>query len=200
MSNQDLIAKSMISYQNQLDNFRYKNDQKEQNMSVKVGDVERTKDKYPMKGEVREVDLDTVTIDTFNGDRHCIKNGFVEILTGFQAVKPGDIVITPRGSKYDVLEVIGGMFSCTYEGDVSVISYSIKAAEKNGWTIKSQAPAKPQWHDMTKEEVKEHLFEEVWMWFNYPEKAKKQTIHGMRGCAYLSINESFPRASLERPY
>jgi len=37
MSNQDLIAKSMISYQNQLDNFRYKNDTKEQKIIENKG-------------------------------------------------------------------------------------------------------------------------------------------------------------------
>jgi len=223
-------------------------------MSVKVGDVVRTKDKYPVKGVVYETSefSNTASINLFSGGT-CLKSfENLEILTGFQAVKPGDIIVTPIGNCATVYNVTDKTFTSKYGIATELITQCIDTCESLGWTIKGQAPnpntqtdnhleqiikdhnmeitwgskstwylhselspklieqmyisgnteirKRQLWHDMTKEEVKAHLFEKVWMWDNMETSAHKTTLNGFRNSRYMADMTSWNHASLERPY
>jgi hypothetical protein len=63
-------------------------------------------------------------------------------------------------------------------------------------------PAKPTWHDMTKEEVKEHLFEDVWTWNIEKEQAAIRELFGYwkgTACPYYAGCGSWRHASLTKP-
>jgi len=76
--------------------------------------------------------------------------------------------------------------------------YTIEELNDYGYTLEVPQVAK----DLTMEEVKEHLFEEVWMWDDEPKRACRIKLCGYYGgdeVPYLGSTSWFAHASLIKP-
>ena len=123
---------------------------------------------FPRKGKVVfETDLNVKIRFYMGGSLETTKEAFkdfFEILTGFEALAPGDVVINSGGAECSCIQVVGDLYWVrNLNGDVRNCPFSIQYDKAKGYKIKDQEKEeKPTWHDITPEEFLKYWNKEVW--------------------------------------
>ena len=148
---------------------------------MKIGDVVREKDsKYPGKGEIVYVDKNGFIIDWFGPGKTACSNKSkkdFEILTGLDALKPGDVVEKQSLDDRTILEVFSK--SVIYEDRWGTVTVAIDILKNNNWKIKTDEPKEPTKTEKDLQFVKDNPgWEITWgsklFWYRYKQLSEKQ--------------------------